>query len=180
MREELLLLISAQLGQGFISKKHYRLVDGLLPKPAPLRRGRGHPRGAGGKSAFRKSCMLCHDWIIAKANDRSLTKEQFARARCGVTDQDLKGELSLEYRARVDAVLQELKPARIKRLDQKNRVFDSFIPLALATPGLRPRMATGKATCAGTAKRRFFAELFWSAEQCNIYFSVGGRYERLP
>ena len=47
LREELLLLISAQLGQGFISKKHHRLVDGLLPKSAPTRRGRGRPRGAG-------------------------------------------------------------------------------------------------------------------------------------
>jgi hypothetical protein len=105
--------------------------------------------------------MLCHDWIIARADNRSLTKEQFARARCGVTDEDLDGELSLECRAQVDVVLQELKPARLKRLDRMNRWgLESFIPLVIKPTALGREWQQAKRLAPALTKEDFLEKYF--------------------
>jgi hypothetical protein len=118
LREILLSLVSAQLHRGLISKQHDTLVAKLLPEPTPAHRGRGRPKKAFGKAAQNKKYVLYRDWIYTKARNPSLTKEQFAKQRLGITDEDLAGEYSIDRRAEMDAYLQALKPARMKQLHE--------------------------------------------------------------
>jgi hypothetical protein len=97
-----------------VSKQHRALAVKLLPNPP--RRNSGRPKGAPGRKAYRKLRQLYTDWNWEKARRPLLTKEQFAKERLGITDQDLTGDYALDHRAKIDAILQELKPARIKRL----------------------------------------------------------------
>jgi hypothetical protein len=64
---------------------------------------------------------LYQDWIYEKTLNPSLTKEQFAKNRLGITDEDLEGDYGSDHRPKVDALLQELKPARMKQLDEGQR-----------------------------------------------------------
>jgi hypothetical protein len=60
-----------------------------------------------------------------------LTKEQFAKKRLGITDEQHKNSNSAH--ALVDALLQDLKPARMKYLDEdQRRALEILYPLVLA------------------------------------------------
>ena len=122
--------VSMQHGRGLISKQHRELALKLLPKPP--RRKRGRPKGALGVKAYNKRYELYQDWIYEKTLNPSLTKKQFAKERLGITDDDLEGEYSSDHRAKVDALLQELKPARMKQLDEgQRRALDTIYPLMI-------------------------------------------------
>jgi hypothetical protein len=111
-----------------VSKQHRALALKLLPKPS--RRTRGRPKGALGREAYKKRYQLYRDWNWEKACKPSLTKEQYVRERLGKTDGDLTGEYESEHRAEIDAVLQELKPVRINRLDEaERRALETIVPL---------------------------------------------------
>ena len=121
LRECLLLLVSEQLCLGLISKEHRELVDKLLAKPEPPRRGRGRPIGAFGKAAHHKRYELYQDWIREKALDPSLTQEQFVKQRLGITDAEFEEDFDLEdpdangpLHRKVAALLQDLKPTRMR------------------------------------------------------------------
>lgn len=110
-----------------VSKQHRALAIKLLPKPPRLQRGR--PKRAPGRKAYGKLRQLYTDWNWEKACRPSLTKEQFAKERLGITDQDLTGEYALDHRAKIDAVLQDLKPARVKRLAEGERIaLETIVP----------------------------------------------------
>jgi hypothetical protein len=114
----LLSQVSAQCQLGLVSKQHYELVTELLPKPSA--KGRGRPKKARGKRTYRRKYRQYLDWRYASTLDPSLTKEQFAKRELGITDE----QLSRDYgpaRARVDAFLQGLKPARMTYLDEGQR-----------------------------------------------------------
>jgi hypothetical protein len=111
-----------------VSKQHRALALKLLPKPP--RRNSGRPKGAPGRKAYSKLRQLYTDWNWEKARRPLLTKEQFAKERLGITDQDLTGDYALDHRAKIDAVLQELKPARLKRLAEGERnALETIVPL---------------------------------------------------
>jgi hypothetical protein len=115
------------------SKQHTGLVAKLLPKP-PHQKGGGRPKGALGVKAYNKRYQLYLDWIFEKTLNPSLTKEQFAKERLGITDEDLKGEYASDHYLKVNALLQELKPARMKQLDDGHRrSLEILYPLVLTT-----------------------------------------------
>jgi hypothetical protein len=127
-RDFLLAQVSAQHQLGLISKQHHELVSKLLPQPPAKRRGR--PKKALGKGAYDRNYKLYLDWRYEKTVDPSLTKEQFAKKRHGITDEQHKNN-SLAH-ARVDALLQNLKPARMKYLDDGRRgAVDNLYPFVL-------------------------------------------------
>lgn len=113
-----------------ISKRHCELVVKLLPKPR--RRKHGRPKGALGDKAYDKGYQLYLDWIHDSTLNPSLTKEQFAKQRLGIKDEDLKEEDSAYHRYRMNALLQKLKPARMKRLDEgQRRALEIIYPLVI-------------------------------------------------
>ena len=133
VQEFLLLRMSAQQHRGLISNQHRELVLKLLPKPPHQKRGR--PKGALGDYAYNKRYELQQHWIYEKTLNPSLTKEQFAKQRLGITDEDLEGEYSSDHRPKVDALLQELKPARMKQLDEGQRgALETIYPLLITYP----------------------------------------------
>ena len=126
----LLFHTSALYHRGRISKRHRELVVKLLPKPR--RRKRGRPQGALGDKAYDKGYQLYLNWIHDSTLNPSLTKEQFAKQRLGIKDEDLKGKDSAYHRYRMDALLQKLKPARMKRLDEgQRRALKIIYPLVI-------------------------------------------------
>ena len=126
----LLFHTSALYHRGRISKRHRELVVKLLPKPR--RRKRGRPKGALGDKAYDKGYQLYLNWIHDSTLNPSLTKEQFAKQRLGIKDKDLKGKDSAYHRYRMDALLQKLKPARMKRLDEgQRRALKIIYPLVI-------------------------------------------------
>jgi hypothetical protein len=132
VRDGLLYCVSTQHQRGLISKQHRALIAELLPKPPRQKRGR--PKGALGDNAYNKRHQLYLDWIYEKTVNPSLTKEQFAKNRLGITDEDLEGEYGSDHRPKVDALLQELKPARMKRLDEgQRRALETIYPLVITT-----------------------------------------------
>jgi hypothetical protein len=61
-----------------------------------------------------------------------LTKQQFAKKRLGITDEDLKGSDGGYHRYRMLALLQKLKPARMKQLDEgQRRALEIIYPLVI-------------------------------------------------
>ena len=133
IREFLVLFhTSAPYHRGRISKRHRELVVKLLPKP-PRQKG-GRPKGALGDNAYNKRYQLYMDWRHDKTLNPSLTKEQFAKKRLSITDEDLKGKDSAYHRYRMNALLQKLKPARMKQLDEgQRRALDIIYPLILTS-----------------------------------------------
>jgi hypothetical protein len=135
VREFLLFRMSWHEHRGLISKQHCRLVAKLLPKPGPSGRGRGRTIGALGKAAYDKKYDLHRDWIYEKTVNPSLTKKQFAMQRLGITDEDLKGDYASDHYPKVEALLQEMKPARMKYLDEgQRRVLETIYPLQITYP----------------------------------------------
>jgi len=131
--EFLLYHVPLQHGRGLISKQHRNLALKLLPKPP--RRKRGRPKGALGIKAYKKRWELYRDWIYEKSLNPSLTQKQFAQKRLGITDEELDGEYALDHYSRLEALLQELKPARMKQLDEEHRKFiELYYPLAATNP----------------------------------------------
>jgi hypothetical protein len=127
-RDFFLSHVSAQYQLGAISAQHRELVIELLPKSAI--KGRGRPKEALGKSTYDRKYKLYLDWISGSTADPSLTKEEFAKQRLGITDE--KHNNSNSAHARVVALLQDLKPARMKYLDEdQRRALDVLYPLVL-------------------------------------------------
>jgi hypothetical protein len=107
-----------------------KLAAEVLPKPAPSGRERGRPTDARGNVAYDKMYMLYRDWIYERTLDPFLTKKTFAMRRLGVTAEDLAGEYGSVHHPKIDALLQELKPARMKRLDEgQRRSLEILYPL---------------------------------------------------
>ncbi len=117
-RDFFLSHVSAQHQLGAISAKHRTLVTEMLPKPPA--RARGRPKKALGKDTHDRKYKQYLDWIYASTLDPSLTKEQFAKRCLGITDEQYKN--NNPARARVGTFLQRLKPARMKYLDEGQRV----------------------------------------------------------
>jgi hypothetical protein len=162
-RKFLLHQISAQLHRGLISKQHRGLVAKLLPKPAPPGQGRGRTKGALGKASNTKRYKLYQDWIYEKTLNRSLTKERFAKQRLGITNEDLKGEYSSVHRPKVDALLQDLKPARLKHLvEGQRRALELLFPLTILYPQLKlsRKWREAKQHSPALTKEDFLRELF--------------------
>jgi hypothetical protein len=135
VREFLLYQVSAQQHRGQISKQCRGLVAKLLPKSAPSGPGRGRTKGALGKASNDKKYKLYRDWIYEKTRNPSLTKERFAKLRLGITDEDLERDYSSVHRAKVDALLQDLKPARMKHLAEgQRRALELVYPLMIMHP----------------------------------------------
>lgn len=133
VREFLAFHVSLQQGRGLISKQHRRLVAKLLPKPAPAGR-RGRTQGVLGKATYDKKYKLHMDWIYEKTLNPSLTKEQFAQKRLGITDKDLDGDYADDHHTKIKALLQEMKPARMKYLDEgQQRALKTIFPLIITT-----------------------------------------------
>jgi AAA domain/Primase C terminal 2 (PriCT-2) len=110
-----------------ISVQHRKLTIKLLPSPPA--RARNRPKGALGGKAYGKQYQLYQDWIGEKALNPSLTKNQFAKKRLGITDAQLVTDFDPHdcdaegpLRKKLAALLQDLKPARIKRLDEGHRM----------------------------------------------------------
>ena len=116
VRNFVLFQMNLQVGRSAISNRHYELVVALLPQsPA---RARGRPKGALGTATYEKKYKLYADWIYEHALNPSLTKERFAMARLGITDEMLSGSRGERQHKRLEALLQELKPARMRYLDE--------------------------------------------------------------
>jgi hypothetical protein len=134
VRSFLLAQVSAQHQRGLISKDHHELVHELLPKLPAKRRGR--PKEALGKGAYGRKHKLYLDLRYEKTVDPSLTKEQFAKRRLGITDERHKN--NSRAHERVDALLQNLKPARMKYLDEgQRRAVDTLYPFVLTQDRIR-------------------------------------------
>lgn len=132
-RALLVFQLSLMQQRGLITKKHCTLADQLLPKPPPKKRGR--PKGALGDNAYNKRYELQQHWTYEKTLNPSLTKEQFAQQRLSITDEDLEGKYGSLHRPKVDALLQELKPARMKQLDEGQRLaLEKIYPLLITYP----------------------------------------------
>lgn len=137
VRDGLLYCVSTQHQRGLISKKH-RAAE-LLPKPPHQKRGR--PKGALGDNAYNKRHQLYLKWIYEKILNPSLTKEQFAKKHLGITEAQFDADFDLDdpdadgpLHKKVGALLQELKPARMKQLDEgQRRALETIYPLAIAT-----------------------------------------------
>jgi hypothetical protein len=131
VREFLLFQVSVQQHRGLVSKQHHRLVTKMLPKPPARKRGR--PKDGFGRGAYDKRHKLYKDLTYESVIDPDLTKLQFAKRRLGVTDDQYVD--SNPDRARVDALLQALKPARMKYLEEdKRRAIDIIFPLIISHP----------------------------------------------
>ena len=131
VREFLLFQVSVQQHRGFISKRHQKLVAKMLPR-SPARK-RGRPKDGFGEATYDKRHQLYVDWTYASAIDPSLEKLQFAKQRLGVTDDEYADSNS--DHARVDALLQALKPARMRYLEEdQRRAIDIIFPLIISHP----------------------------------------------
>ena len=131
VRDGLLYCVSTQHQRGLISKKHRALIAELLPKPPRQKRGR--PKGALGDNAYNKRHQLHLDWIYEKTLNPSLTKEQFAKKRLGITEAQFDADFGPLHN-KVTALLQDLKPARMKQLDEGQRTaLETIYPLVIAT-----------------------------------------------
>lgn len=134
VRNFLLAQVTAQHQRGLISKEHHELVHELLPKPPAKRRGR--PKQGLGKGAYDRKHKLYLAWRYENTLDPSLTKEQFAKRRLRITDEQHKNNSGAH--ARVDALLQDLKPARMKYLDEgQRRAVDTVYPFVLTQDRIR-------------------------------------------
>jgi hypothetical protein len=160
VREFLLFQVSAQQHRGLISKQHRGLVIKLLPNLPRQKRGR--PKGARGDDAYSKRYELYQDWIYEKTLNPSLTKEEFAKKRLGITDKDLEGEYEFDHRLKVDALLQELKPARMKQLDEgQRRALEIIYPLLITYPQYLARQwREAKEHSPALTKEDFLQEFF--------------------
>lgn len=128
VRAYILFQLSLMQHRKLITKKHCTLVDKLIPKPP--RKKKGRPKGALGNKAYNKRYALYVDWVDQKALNPRMTREQFAKGRLGITDADLAGDYEVEHRAKIDALLQDLKPARMNQLDQgQRRAIETIKPL---------------------------------------------------
>lgn len=131
-RELLLSRISYHEHRGLISKQHRMLAIRLLPDKPIVKQGKsGRPEGALGRRAHRRRSALFNDRTFIEAVLPSVTQEQFAKKLHGITDHDLEAEAQHpDYanddgplRKKINAVLQELKPARMHRLGQEQREY---------------------------------------------------------
>ena len=133
----LLFHTSALYHRGRISKRHRERVVKLLPK-LPRQKHR-RPKGALGNKAYIKRHQLYLDWICEKTFTPSLTKDQFAKRRLGITEAQFDADFDPDdpdadgpLRKKVKAILQDLKPARMKQLDDgRRRAMEIIYPLAI-------------------------------------------------
>ncbi|MGO8925255.1 MAG: hypothetical protein ACLQF4_20230 [Xanthobacteraceae bacterium] len=117
-------------------KEHCHLALKLLPKPPRQKRGR--PKGALGNKAYKKRDQLYRDWIYEKTFNPSLTQEQFAKKRLGITDVAFEDNFDLDdpdavgpLHKKVNVVLQDLKRARTQFDDGERRALETIWPIVL-------------------------------------------------
>jgi hypothetical protein len=172
--EDALTFLLFHLPSQRVSKQHLALALKLLPK-LPLRK-RGRPKGALGREAYAERYQLYKIWIGEKARRPSLTKKQFVMELLGITDEDLNGEYAEDNNLKIDAVLQELKPARIKRLAEGERnALEAIVPLiATADQCLAKEWLEAKRLSPALTKEDFLRKHFrWpgSATKSDPYFA---------
>ena len=120
-----------------ISAKHRELALKLLPEPP--RRKRGRPKGALDDKAYNKRYKLYLDCNYETTLNPSLTKEQFAKKHLGITDAEFDADFDSEdpdkdgpLHRKVAALVQDLKPTRMKQLDEgQRRALDILFPLVI-------------------------------------------------
>jgi len=158
VREFLLFQVSVQQNRGLVSKQHHKLVRQMLPKPPARKRGR--PKESFGKDAYDGNYKLYRDWICESAVDPSLTKVQFALRRLGITKDKYKN--NNRAHARVDALLQALKPARTKSLEEgQRRAVDTIFPLlATYSQHLARQWREAKERSPTLSREEFLQEIF--------------------
>jgi hypothetical protein len=176
------LLFQVSLGRS-ISQRHRSLVAKLLPKTR--RPTRGRPKGALGDEAYKKRYQLYVDWIYEKTLNPFLTKEQFVKTRLGITEDQYGADFDLDdpdadgpLHKKVNALLQDLKPARLKQLDEgQRRTLETIYPLVIMYPQFLARSwREAKQRCPELTKEDFLRdEVFmwrrdvkpfpWEAEQ---------------
>jgi hypothetical protein len=158
VREYLLFQVSLQQHRGLVSKQHHKLVRKMLPKPPARKRGR--PKKAFGKDAYEGTYKLYRDWICENTVDPSLTKVQFALRRLGIANDHYKDDNRAH--ARVDALLQALKPARTKSLDEDQRsAIDMIFPiLTTCSQHLAQQWLEAKNCSPKVSKEDFLQEMF--------------------
>lgn len=158
VREFLLFQISLQEHRGLVSKQHHKLVAKMLPKPPARKRGR--PKDGLGKATYDNRYQLYMDWTYENAIDPSLTKLQFAKRRLGVTDDQYVNSNSAH--AEVDALLQALKPARMKYLDEdQRRAIDAIFPFLINYPQhLARKWREAKESSPALSQEDFLQEIF--------------------
>jgi hypothetical protein len=126
-----------QKGHFRISAKHRELALKLLPEPP--RRQRGRPKGALDDNAYNKRYELYRDWKYETTINPILTKEQFAKKHLGITDAAFDADFDPDdpdkdgpLHRKVAALLQDLKPARMKQLDEgQHRALDIAFPVMI-------------------------------------------------
>ena len=156
-----------------ISAKHRELALELLPKPP--RRKPGRPEGARGNKAYNKRYKLCLDWNYETTLNPSLTKEQFAKKHLGITDAEYDADFDLNdpdkdgpLHRKVAALVQDLKPARMKQLDEgQRRAIKLIFPLVNASNQyLVLRWRQAKQNSPALTKEDFLQEYFgWSRDR---------------
>lgn len=138
VREFLLLFHTSELyHRGRLSRQHRALVVKLLPKPPRQKRGR--PKGALSDKANDKRYQLYMDWIGEKTLNPYLTGEQFAKQRLDITEAQYDADFDLDdpdadgpLHKKVKALLQDLKPARMKQLHEgQRRALEIIYPLLI-------------------------------------------------
>jgi hypothetical protein len=149
--------VSVQQHRGLVSKQHHKLVRKMLPKPPARKRGR--PKEAFGKDAYDGNYKLYRDWICESTVHPSLTKVQFALKRLGITNDQYKNDNRAH--ARVDALLQALKPARTKSLDEdQRRAIDTIFPLLITYSQQLARKWREAKECSPTLSQEDFLQEF--------------------
>jgi len=158
VREFLLFQVSVQQDRGFVSKQHHKLIAKMLPK-SPARK-RGRPKDGLGKATYDNRYQLYMDWTYENTIDPSLTKLQFAKRRLGVTDDQYVNSNSAH--AEVDALLQALKPARMKYVDEdQRRAIDTIFPLVISYPQhLAQKWREAKESSPALSQEDFLQEFF--------------------
>jgi hypothetical protein len=139
MREFLSFQLRVEQAFKHITPEYLRLAIKLLPKPPARKKGRRS--GALGEDAHALRYKLYQDWTRERALNPHLTKEQFAKKRLSISDAELEDDFDLDdpdadgpLRKKVAALLQELKPARMKQLDRGDRDAIDAFPFDITYP----------------------------------------------
>jgi hypothetical protein len=169
-----------------ISAKHRELALKLLPRPP--RRKHGRPEGARSNKAYDKRYKLYLDWNYETTLNPSLTKEQFAKKHLGITDAEYNADFDNDpdkdgpLHRKVAALVQDLKPARMKQLDGgERRALELIFPLAKASDRyLALKWREAKQSSPTLTKEDFLQEHFgWSRDRRRHPIETGMIHEYL-
>jgi hypothetical protein len=110
-RQLLVQGITLALHKGAISAQHHALALKMLPEP---KRSRGRPQQGKGDAAYDKNWQLYYDWVYDKTREPSLTEEQFAKRRLGISETSYDHDPYDRDHKRVSNLLKDLQPSRLK------------------------------------------------------------------